>query len=401
MISAISQEVRDIIPELIAWRRHIHENPELSFEEVNTTAFIEEKLRSFGITEIDKPTKTGLIAHIYGTKPGTPGVLAIRADIDALPMPEKNDLPFASKVENVMHACGHDGHTAMLLATAKLLFASRGSFCGEARLIFQHAEELPPGGAIEMQRAGVMEGADAILGLHLSSEYPLGAFCIKSGALTSNVDRFDITMTGKGGHCALPESCIDPIVMTSELVMALQTVVSRRMAGTEPAVLSICQFNAGTAYNIIPGFATLSGTTRTFSKESRAHIEAEIRKVCDGVAQVYGGKAEVVWSPGYPSVYNDPALTQTATEIIRSRFGEAGVHPIGCLTPGEDFSYFHENCPGFFADLGTRSDKPGTHMPHHNSGYIMDEDALPCGVQYEVDMVRALLDGSRSLLPRA
>ena len=398
MKRTLSREILSIEPEIIDWRRHLHRNPELSFREFRTTRFIEEKLKSFGIEDIDRPTTTGLVAHIYGKKSGKPAVAAIRADIDALPMPEKTRLPYSSSIENVMHACGHDGHTAMLLAAGKILSGSRDSFCGETRLIFQHAEEQPTGGAIEMHRAGVMKGVNALLGLHLSSAFPTCVFGIKPGPLTSNVDRFDITITGRGGHCAMPEHCIDPVVAISELVMSLQTIVSRRIAPVEPAVLSICHLSAGNAYNIIPDTAFLSGTARTFSTESRKLVEREIRRISGSVADAHGAEAAVEWLEGYPSVYNDPALTRAADEVIRSRFGEEGRMDIGCIMPGEDFSYFEENCPGFFVELGTRDHGSGCDKPHHNSCYKMDENALAVGAQYEVDMIRALLDGTGALL---
>ena len=390
----LSPEILALEPALIGWRRHLHRNPELSFEEYKTTGFIEEKLRSFGIEEIDRPTRTGIVAHIHGTMAGEPAVAAFRADIDALPMPERTGLPFASCVENVMHACGHDGHTAMLLAAAQILSGSRQSFCGEARLIFQHAEEQPPGGAIEMHRAGVMAGADALFGLHLSSAFPSCVFGVKSGPLTSNVDRFDITITGKGGHCAMPEQCIDPVTAISELVMSLQTILSRRIAATEPAVLSVCRLTAGNAYNIIPDTACLSGTARTFTKECRLLVEQEIRRIANAVAEAYGASAEVEWLKGYPSVFNDPVLTRTGDKVIRARFGESGRMDIGCIMPGEDFSYFQERCPGFFVELGTRDPETGCDRPHHNSFYRMDERALAVGAQYEVDVLRAFLNGS-------
>ena len=394
MSRVLSPEVLAIEPELIVWRRHLHRNPELSFEEYATTEFIEEKLRSFGIEEIDRPTNTGVVAHIHGTMAGEPSVAAFRADIDALPMPERTGLPFASRVENVMHACGHDGHTAMLLAAAKILSGSRQSFCGEARLIFQHAEEQPPGGAIEMQRAGVMTGADALFGLHLSSAFPSCVFGVKGGPLTSNVDRFDITITGKGGHCAMPEQCIDPVTAASELVMSLQTIVSRRIAATEPAVISVCHLTAGNAYNIIPDTAFLSGTARTFTKECRELVEREIRRIAKAVTEACGASAEVEWLKGYPSVYNDPFLTHMGDEVICARFGKSGRMDIGCIMPGEDFSYFQEHCPGFFVELGTRNTEAGCDRPHHNSFYRMDEQALAAGAQYEVDILRTFLNGS-------
>ena len=389
-------EVRALEPRLIAWRRHMHQYPEISFEETETTNWLERELRQIGVNQIDRPTKTGLVAHIVGTKAGTLAVAAIRADIDALPMPEDNDLPYCSTKPGVMHACGHDGHAAMLLGLAALLLSQRERFCGEARLIFQHAEELPPGGAIELVRAGALEGADFALGLHLSSNFDTGVFALKSGVLTSNVDRFTVTVTGKGGHCAFPEQCADPLLAASEMVLALQTIVSRRIPANEPAVVSVCEFHAGTAYNIIPATAQLNASVRSFGEETRRLIEREARLIVESVAAAHHCTAELEWFEGYPSVVNDPALTKRAEDVIAARFGAERVQTIGVIMPGEDFSYFEEGRPGFFVELGTRNPALRCDMPHHNSRYRMDEGALLYGLQYQLDMVRALLDGTRN-----
>lgn len=389
-------EVSAIEPKLIAWRRHMHQNPEVSFEETQTTRFLEEQLRGFGVDRIDRPTKTGLVAHIFGKKAGKPAVAAFRADIDALPMQEENNLPYCSRSAGVMHACGHDGHAAMLLALAQLLCEHRDHFCGEARLLFQHAEELPPGGAIELVRAGVMEGAEAVFGLHLSSNFDTGVFAFKSGVLTSNVDRFTITVTGCGGHCAFPEQCADPLLAASEIVLALQSIVSRRIPANEPAVVSVCEFHAGTAYNIIPSEARLNASVRSFGAETRRLIEREARTICQSVAAAHGCTAELDWLEGYPSVINDEALTEKASRVIAARFGEARMQQIGVVMPGEDFSYLLEGRPGFFVELGTRSAELSADAPHHNPRYRMDERALILGVQYQYDAARALLNGTRS-----
>ena len=388
-------EVRALEPRLIEWRRHMHQYPEISFEETETTDWLEQELRQIGVNQIDRSTKTGLVAHIVGTKPGEPAVTAIRADIDALPMPEDNDLPYCSTKPGVMHACGHDGHAAMLLGLAALLLSQRERFCGEARLIFQHAEELPPGGAIELVRAGALEGADFALGLHLSSNFDTGVFALKSGVLTSNVDRFTVTVTGKGGHCAFPEQCADPLLAASEMVLALQTIVSRRIPANEPAVVSVCEFHAGTAYNIIPATAQLNASVRSFAEETRRLIEREARLICQSVAAAHHCTAELEWFEGYPSVVNDPSLTSRAEDVIAARFGTERLLPIGVIMPGEDFSYFEEGRPGFFVELGTRNPALRCDMPHHNPRYRMDEGALVYGLQYQFDMVRALLDGTR------
>lgn len=387
-----SVEVEALENEMIAWRRHLHANPELSFQETETSNFIAQQLASFGGSEILRPTATGVIGRVLGLQAGPGRVIGIRGDIDALPLREENDLPYRSTRPNVMHACGHDGHTAMLLGLAKLLSTKRADFPGEVRLVFQHAEELPPGGAVELVRAGAVEGVDLMLGLHLSTNYNLGTFGIKSGVLTAAVDRFDITLSGKGGHCAYPEQCADPLLALAHLIVALQTIVSRRVPPEEQAVVSVCASNAGSAYNIIPDTAHLSASVWSFSPGTRRLVEEEVHRIASGVAQGMGVEAEVLYQLGYPSVVNDLALTSLAEEVILKRFGESHLEHIGTIMPGEDFSYFTENRPGFFVELGSRNPGNQCDQPHHNPHYRLDESALKYGLQYLTDMVFALLE---------
>ena len=353
-MNMISEEVLALEPDIIAWRRHMHQNPELSFQEVHTTAYLTEELKKIPGLTLEFPTKTGVVAVLKGVQPGP--VLALRADIDALPIQEETGLPYASTVPGVMHACGHDGHAAMQLAAAKLLAAERTSLKGEVRFLFQHAEELPPGGAVEMLKAGVMEGVDELYGMHLSSNFPTGTFGVRPGALTSATDRFDIRVIGKGGHSAFPETCVDPIVIAGEIVGALQTLVSRRIQAVEPAVVSVCMIHAGEAYNIIPGEVAITGSTRTFSKETRERLPKLMEELARGICAAQSAVLEI-----------DP------------------------LMPGEDFSALQENCPGFFVELGARSEEKGITFPHHNCRYLMDEDALKYGVEYLYQLVRSRL----------
>lgn len=389
-----SEEVRNAIPALIEERRYLHENAEVSFFEFRTTEWLEKALTGLPGVTVERPTKTGLVAHVTGTKPGNKHVVGIRADIDALPMTEETPVPFASKNPGAMHACGHDGHTAILLEAVKALAASRESFCGEVRCFFQHAEELPPGGAIEMVRAGCAEGVEAMLALHLSSNFPTGAHGIRAGVLTANVDKFGITLTGKGGHCAFPEQAKDPVVAAAELVTALQTVVSRKLPANEPAVVSVCSIHGGSAYNIIPDSVELWASVRSFGEKTRETIEREVTRLAEGIALANGLTASVDYERGYPSVVNDPVLAALAKRSVTERFGEGRVFEIGTIMPGEDFSYFvSEKVPGFFLELGSGNAEKGCAFPHHNVRYCMDEDALPYGLQFELDMIRTLLDG--------
>lgn len=401
-MSGFSEEVTGREAELLAARRWMHEHAEISFKEYETTAWLIEQIKTIPGVTWECPTETGVVAHITGTKPGTPFTVGIRADIDALPMNEETDEPFRSKYAGVMHSCGHDGHAAIMLTALKLLAESRDSFCGEVRCFFQHAEELPPGGAIEMVRAGAAKGVDCMLALHLSSVFPTGMQGVRSGALTANVDSFKLTVTGKGGHCAFPELCSDPVPAAASFILQAQTIVSRRIAAKDSAVVSICEVHAGTAYNIIPNTVTLSGSVRTFGEEQRSFVEAQIRAVAAGVAAANGVSCEVDWLRSYPSVVNNEVLAEMARGLIQSRFGTEKLFEIGRLMPGEDFSYFTEDgTPGFFLELGSGNPEKGCSFPHHNTLYRMDEDALPYGVQFELDAVRKLLDGTGEIITEA
>ena len=386
-MNGLLNEVKQLHEQIIEWRRHFHQNAELSFEEYKTSDFIEEKLKSFGNIEISRPTKTGVIGKIYGKKEGP--VIALRADIDALPMTETNDLPFVSVNKGAMHSCGHDGHAAMLLGIAKLFSEKTEQLKGTLVCIFQHAEEVPPGGAIEMVRAGVMEGVDEIYGIHLSSNYPTGKFGVVSGPLTSATDRFDVKVIGKGGHSSLPEQCVDPIVAAAQIVTGLQNIVARRISAYDTAVLSVCQIHGGDAYNIIPGEVTITGSVRTFSKELRNNMPVMIKEISDGIAASMGAKCEVSYERGYDSVINDEALTDTAREVIADWFGQEAVLEIQPVMPGEDFSAFTEaaGCPGVFVEIGTRNEEKGTTRPHHNTTYLMDEDGLYYGTAFFAAMI--------------
>ena len=385
-----SQKVLDIEKETIDFRRRLHADAELSFKEFHTTELLISELGKCPELELSRPTKTGVVASLKGGA-GEGPIIALRADIDALPITEETDVPFASKNPGAMHACGHDGHAAMLLSAAKLLAAEKDSLKGEVRFIFQHAEELPPGGAIEMQKAGVTKDVDEIYGLHLQSGIPTGVFGSRPGALTSATDRFDIKVIGKGGHSAFPETCVDPMVIAGEIISSLQTIVSRSIAAVEPAVVSICMISAGTAYNIIPGEVAITGSTRTFSRETRAKLPGIMERIVKGMCDAHGAEYEFKFSEGYASVINDPKLTKFAAGVIKDTFGEDHYREIDPLMPGEDFSAFLLDCPGFFTDLGTFNGDPKYGVPHHNKLYCMDESALKYGVQFFYDLVKARL----------
>lgn len=378
--SMIKKIVDDVMPQMISDRRHLHKHPELSFEEYQTTEFLCRELEAAGIEDIRRPVKTGVVAVIHGAYPGK--TVAIRADIDALPIQEKNELEFCSVNDGVMHACGHDGHAAMLLAAARIFEQHKDELHGSIVCIFQHAEEVPPGGAQELYEAGVMEGVDELYGLHLSSNFPTGTYGVRAGALTSATDRFDIRVIGKGGHSSMPEQSIDPIVTGAEIIVALQSILSRRVAAFEPAVLSVCQVNAGDAYNIIPGEMILTGSTRTFSEEMRGKMEVMIEEIISGITKSAGASYEFKFERGYSSVINDKELTENVEQQLKKLWGEESILHINPIMPGEDFSALQKNCPACFVEIGTADEEKHTTFPHHNPNYRMDEEGLRYGLSY-------------------
>lgn len=383
-----SEKVLQAKEDLIETRRFLHAHAELSFEEFETTGFLIRELEKLPGVTIETPTKTGVVAILKGNTPGP--VIAFRADIDALPIEECTDLPFASLNKGVMHACGHDGHAAMQLEAVKLLSSERETLRGEVRFLFQHAEEKPPGGAIQMLRAGVMDGVGELYGLHLSSVYPTGCFGVRPGPLTAATDRFEIKVIGSEGHSAFPELCTDPVVTAAQIITDLQTIVSRRLPASAAAVISVCTMHAGNVYNIIPGEAFLSGATRSFEEETREALPVMMEQIVRGVCDAHGADYTFKFEKGYASVVNDPTLTRQSRELLTNVFGTEHVFDIGLLMPGEDFSALQANCPGFFVELGAGS-APGCSVPHHNGHYRMDEDALLYGLEYIYRQVKSRL----------
>ena len=376
----IHSQTQALLPRCIEDRRWLHQHAELSFQEFETAAYIEKALEEIPGLTLSRPTSTSVMAVLKTGRPGR--CLAIRADIDALPIDEANQLPYRSCKQGVMHACGHDGHAAILLNAVRLLAARREELAGELRFIFQHAEETPPGGAVEVIRAGVLEGVDEVFGLHLTSTLPTGKFGVCSGVLTSATDRFEIEITGKGGHSSMPQECVDPIVVGAQIIMGLQTVLSRSIKPSDMAVLSVCQANAGSAYNIIPGSMHLTGSVRSYDEAVRQTAEQRIRAISQGIAEAAGARVEVDYVRGYDSIYNDPALTRWARELIAQQFGPEAVQELAPIAPGDDFCYYDQVCPGFFLELGAANPAKGSDAPHHNTRYRLDEDALAYGLEY-------------------
>ncbi len=385
-MSMIRDDVETVREALVASRRWLHQHAELSHQEYETADYLETNLRTYPGIEVTRPTRTSILGILRTGRPGP--VIALRADIDALPIHEENDLPYRSCHEGVMHACGHDGHAAILLYTARLAAMRRELLCGEIRFIFQHAEELPPGGGQELIQLGVMDGVQEVYGIHLSSGFPTGCFATRPGPLTSSVDKFHITVRGKGGHSSMPERCIDPVVTAAEIITALQTIVSRSINPIEPAAISVCQVRAGTAYNIIPETVSLIGSTRTYTKEVRAMVEERVKSIASHIAQANGASAEVEYEHGYGSIYNHPAIEAKVEQIISSEFGREALMVVDPLMPSDDFSVFTDAAPGCSVQVGMANPGKGSDAPHHNARFMMDEDALALGVMYMTAVVR-------------
>lgn len=390
MERSVKEQVRAVEQEVVEMRRYLHQHAELSFEEYETARYIESKLQQMDGLEISRPTPTSVMAILKTGRPGR--VIAYRADIDALPIQEPQGLPYASQNEGVMHACGHDAHAAILYGTAKVLLQHKDRLRGEVRFLFQHAEEQPPGGAIEMIKARVMEGVDEVYGLHVTTTMETRTCGICKGVLTSNTDGFSIVVKGKGGHSAMPQLCIDPVIIGGHIITALQTVVSRRMPPDETLALSICKVQAGSAYNIIPNTFKMEGSVRSFSPEARKRVKALIGEIAAGIAAANGAQIDYTYNEGYDSVYNDPELTDIATQIVVDAFGPQAAVPIAPVMPGEDFGYFSSLCRGFFLELGTANAAKASTAPHHNPAFRIDEDSLALGVEYNVRLLLSRME---------
>ncbi|MCU4784866.1 M20 peptidase aminoacylase family protein [Bacillus cereus] len=357
---------------LISIRRNLHEHPELSYEEFETTKAIKNWLEEKNITIIHSNLETGVIAEISGNSNGP--LIAIRADIDALPIQEETNLPYASKIHGRMHACGHDFHTAVIIGTAYLLKEKESSLSGTVRFIFQPAEESS-NGACKVIEAGHLHGVQAIFGMHNKPDLPVGTIGIKDGPLMAGVDRFEIEIHGVGTHAAVPDAGVDPIVASSQIVMALQTIVSRNISSSHNAVVSVTNIHSGNTWNVIPEKATLEGTVRTFQNETREKIPALMKRIIQGVSDALGVKTEFRFYAGPPAVHNDTSLTNLSTQVAETMNLNI-VSPTPSMA-GEDFSFYQQEIPGSFVFMGTS----GTHEWHHPA-FTVDERALPISAEY-------------------
>ncbi|MDJ0332386.1 M20 family metallopeptidase [Planococcus sp. S3-L1] len=360
--------------EIVDIRRHLHEYPELSFEEVETAEYIALFHEKLGHEVRRNVGGNGVLAYLKGDKPGP--TVALRADFDALPIQEQTDVPFKSKNDGVMHACGHDGHTASLLGLAKALNSMQSEIEGTIVFLHQHAEELPPGGAIAMIEDGCLDGVDVIFGTHLQAQIPLGEIGYRSGPLQAAPDRFDIKILGRGGHAASPHDTKDSIVIGGQLINNLQQIVSRRINPLESAVVSICNFEAKNPYNVIADTAEMTGTVRTFKEDIRSFIEEEIERVIAGTCLVSGADYEYTYTRGYPTTVNHEEETNFLAALASSVPGVEEVRETPPVMGGEDFSYYLQHIKGTFFFTGAQSPDNTEAYPHHHPKFDIDERSL-------------------------
>ncbi|HEY9825836.1 MAG TPA: M20 family metallopeptidase [Stenomitos sp.] len=379
--SSVRPAIRALQPELVAWRRRLHQYPELGFREHRTAAFVHQCLGAWQIPHEVGIAGTGIVATLEGQGAGP--VLAIRADMDALPILEENEVPYRSQCDGVMHACGHDGHTAIALGIAHYLANHRDSFQGTVKIIFQPAEE-GPGGAEPMIKAGVLQNptVDAIIGLHLWNNLPLGTVGVRSGPLMAAVELFECEIQGRGGHGAMPHQTVDAVVVGSQVVNALQTIVARNVDPLESAVVTVGTFQAGQAHNVIADTARLTGTVRYFNPALGDMLPQRIEQVIAGVCQSQGASYHLNYWKLYPPVINDAAIANLVKAVAETVVETpAGVVPDCQTMGGEDMSYFLQAVPGCYFFVGSANANLGLHYPHHHPRFDFDETALAIGVE--------------------
>lgn len=383
----IKNRLAEMHDEITGWRRHLHQHPELLFDVHNTAAFVVERLKEFGVDEITEGVgRTGVVAVIKGKTDTAGRVIGLRADMDALPIHEATGLDYASTVDGKMHACGHDGHTAMLLGAAKYLAETR-NFDGTAVMIFQPAEE-GGGGGLEMCKDGMMDrwNISEVYGMHNAPGIETGQFAIRPGALLASADEFEIVVTGKGGHAATPHEAIDTTLVASQIVVSLQSIVARNVDPIHRVVVTVGTFNTDSnASNVIAHSVRMKGTVRTLDPVWRARGEERVRAIAENTAAAFGAVAEVIWDAGYPATINHDAQTVYAADAARAVAGAVN-DTVDPILPAEDFAYMLEERPGAYMFIGNGD----TAMCHHPQ-YNFDDDAIPAGCSWFVEMVEQRL----------
>lgn len=382
-IDRLKADIDELVPGMVAMRRDLHEHPELAFEEVRTSGIVAQRLRALGMDVRTGVAKTGVVGTLHGSKEHTSTkTLAIRADMDALPIYELNEIEYRSTADGKMHACGHDGHTSVLLAVADILSKRREELAGDIKFIFQPAEETI-GGAEPMVKEGALENVDSIIGLHLFSSYPLGRVGVRAGTTFASADKILFKIHGKGGHAAMPETTVDPIVVAAHITTALQTLISRETSPFETAVITIGKIEAGSAFNIIPEIAEMQGTMRAYSAEHRAKLLRRITELAQGIALALGATCEVSIFDGCPPCVNDTTMTSSVYQAAIASVGEASVDTSELvMTAGsDDMAYFLDTVPGCYFIVGAQNSSKDAIYPHHHPRFNIDEDAMPIAAE--------------------
>jgi len=389
------EECKSIEAKIIAMRRDLHKIPELGFHLPKTREYVTHQLEEIGIPYRLSEKDSSIIATLKGKQPGK--VLAIRADMDALPITEDTELPFCSEHKGCMHACGHDAHTAMLLGAIRVLYPHREDLRGEIRFLFQTAEEQAKGATVLLEK-GALEGADSIFGMHIGSilgkDIPSGTMVCVPGPVMASYDRFILEVQGVGCHASTPEKGIDPINIAAHIVLALQAIPSREIAGTEPAILTIGLIHGGELYNAIPSGVRIEGTTRAFQEDVRQRLAKRIQEVSENTAKAFGGSVSLTMDFGAPPVTNDPELTAFAQDCLREVFQDKLLtHRDKPSMIGEDFALYQQSVPGCFLFLSSSDSKKGTDYPHHHAKFTVDEDVLWKGSAGFVALAKNFLIG--------
>ncbi|WP_282941701.1 amidohydrolase [Paenibacillus sp. RC67] len=382
-MESLLKKVDLLYPEMVGWRRHLHQHPELSFQEKETASFVASHLREWGLEVVTGVGGNGVVGRLKGSG-GEGPTIALRADMDALPIQDEKNCEFASKVKGVMHACGHDAHTSTLLGVAKLMAEHREQLKGMVVFLFQHAEELTPGGAYSMIEDGALEGVDYVYGIHLWTPFPVGKAYSKPGPMMAAADEFEIVVKGKGGHGGLPHETIDSIAIASHLVVNLQTIVSRTVDPTQPCVVSVGSFHSGTSFNVIAEKASLSGTVRTFDPELRMEVKQRLESIVEQTCRMYGADFSIDYKLGYPPVVNDAG---EADRFYRAaaKVGEYETSPL--IMAGEDFAYYLHQRKGCFMFVGAGNPELGIVYPHHHPKFDIDESAMATAAKLFISMV--------------
>ncbi|TCP23737.1 amidohydrolase [Scopulibacillus darangshiensis] len=374
MLEKLFTNLESLYPELVAFRRDLHMYPELSFEEITTPQKVADFLTELGIEVKTQVGTRGVVGLIKGGKPGK--TVALRADFDALPIQDEKNADYKSRVPGVMHACGHDIHTAALLGVAKVLSEVKEELEGNVVLIHQFAEEQLPGGAKSMIEDGCLEGVDVVYGAHVMSHLPIGQVGVKEGHMMAAYDAFEIEIFGKGSHGAMPHLGIDPVVLGSQLVTNLQQIVSRRVDPLKPAVVTVGSLNAGQVFNVIPDTAKITGTVRTFDPDVRDLVEESIKQIAKSTCEGAGARVVCNYTRGYPPVVNHPGETQRVEALAKMLVAPEDVLHLPASMGGEDFAYYLQKVPGTFFNVGGASDQVGPIYPHHHPKFDVDERSM-------------------------